>query len=73
MSDSYQLGWPPGHGPGASGPEAMPCARCGHRADSHLHPGSCSVRGRWWRRCQCTGYVTRDPMTPQAPAPSSPS
>jgi len=45
MSDSYRLGWPPGPHPDASGPEAGRCARCGHRADSHLHPGSCSVRG----------------------------
>jgi hypothetical protein len=44
MPDSYRLGWPPGPHPDASGPEAAPCARCGHRADSHLHPGSCSVR-----------------------------
>ena len=73
MSDSYGLGWPPGHGPGASGPEADALCALGHRADSHLHPGSCSVRGRWWRRCRCTGYAARDPMTPQAPAPSSPS
>ncbi len=27
MSDSYQLGWPPGPHPDASGPEAAPCAR----------------------------------------------
>jgi hypothetical protein len=57
MSDSYRLGWPPGPRPDASGPEAVPCVRCGHRADSHLHPGSCSVRGRWWRRCRCSGYT----------------
>lgn len=73
MSDSYWLGWSPGPRPDASGPETRPCARCGHRADSHLHPGSCSVRGRWWRRCRCTGYTTRASMTPQASAPSSPS
>lgn len=66
MSDSYRLGWPPGHGPGAGGPEAAPCARCGHRADSHLHPGSCSVRGRWWRRCRCSGYTRSDSMTTTA-------
>jgi len=47
MSDSYRLGWPPAPRPDASEPEAVPCARCGHRADSHVHPGSCSVRGRW--------------------------
>ncbi len=49
MSDSYRLE--------ASSPEAVPCERCGHRADSHLHPGSCSVRGHWWRHCRCTGYI----------------
>ena len=57
MSDSYRLGWPPGPRPDASEPAAVPCTRCGHRADSHLHPGSCSVRGRWWRRCRCSGYT----------------
>ena len=56
-TSGYQFGWPPGPRPGASGPEAVPCARCGHRADSHLHPGSCSVRSRWWRRCRCSGYI----------------
>jgi hypothetical protein len=35
----YNMGLPPGPQPDASGPEAAPCARCGHRADSHLHPG----------------------------------
>ena len=60
MSDSYILGWPPGRHPDASEPEAVPCARCGHRADSHLHPGSCSVRGRWWQRCRCSGYTRLD-------------
>ena len=30
---SYGLGWPPGPRPDASGPDAVPCARCGHRAD----------------------------------------
>jgi hypothetical protein len=66
------IGWPPGPRSDASTPEAAPCARCGHRTDSHLHQGSCSVRGRWWRRCRCTGYATRDSVTSQAPAPSSP-
>ena len=38
-SSSYRLGWPPGPRPDASEPEAVPCTRCGHRADSHLHAG----------------------------------
>ena len=72
MSDSYRLGWPPGPHPDASGPEAGRCARCGHRADSHLHPGSCSVRGGWWRRCRCSGYTRSDSSTPLTPGPRSP-
>jgi len=56
-SGGYGLGWTPGPRPDASEPEAVPCARCGHRADSHLHAGSCSVRRRWWRRCRCGGYT----------------
>ena len=51
------IGWPPGPRSDASEPEAVPCARCGHRADSHLHPDSCSGRGRWGRRCRCSGYT----------------
>jgi hypothetical protein len=43
-----------------SGPEAVPCTRCGHRARMHLDPGSCSARGRWWRHCQCSGYTGFD-------------
>ena len=34
--------------------DTPPCARCGHRADSHLSTGFCSVRGRWRRRCRCS-------------------
>jgi hypothetical protein len=44
--------------PGLSGPDATPCARCGHRRDSHLP--SCFVRGRWWRRCGCGGDTLPD-------------
>jgi hypothetical protein len=46
--------------PEHSGPEAAPCTRCRHRARSHLDSGSCSARGRWWRRCQCRGYAGFD-------------
>ena len=70
MSDSYGLGWPPGQGLGAGGLGATPCARCGHRADSHLHPGSCTVWERWWRRCRCSGYTTSESTTPVAPGPA---
>ncbi len=56
-SSGFQFGLPPTPGPDASRPEAVPCARCGHRADSHPHAGYCSVRGRWWRRCRCSGYT----------------
>jgi len=44
---------PPGPRPGHSGPEAVPCTHCGHRARTHADSGSCSARGRWWRRCRC--------------------
>ena len=64
--------WPPGRWPGQkpvvpfwrvprpelSGPDATPCGRCGHRRDSHLP--SCFVRGRWWRRCRCSGDTLPD-------------
>jgi hypothetical protein len=46
------------------GPEAVPCTRCGHRARSHPDSGSCSARGRWWRRCQCSGYTGFDTADP---------
>ena len=36
------------------------CARCFHRASSHRSPTSCSVRGRWRRRCKCSGYTRPD-------------
>jgi hypothetical protein len=44
----------------SGGPEDAPCTRCGHRALSHAHSGTCSVRGRWWRRCPCSGYTGFD-------------
>jgi len=72
-SSGYGLGWPPGPHPGTGGPEPTPCVRCGHRADSHLHPGSCSVRGRWWRRCRCTGYARPDSATLLTPEPRWPA
>jgi hypothetical protein len=62
--DSNALGWTPGPRPDPSEPSATTCALCGHRADSHHHAGSCSVRGRWWRRCQCRGYTRFDSTTP---------
>ncbi len=34
-----------------------PCGRCTHRASAHHDPVSCSARGRWWRRCRCSGYT----------------
>ena len=36
------------------------CGRCGHHAGSHHNVTSCSVRGRWWRHCRCSGYVRSD-------------
>jgi hypothetical protein len=50
--------------------DTPPCARCGHRAGSHLNPGFCSVRGRWWRRCRCSCYTPLDSAAPQAAVPS---
>ena len=51
--------------------DTPPCARCGHRADSHLNTGFCSGRGRW-RRCRCSCYTALDPAVPPAAGPSSP-
>jgi hypothetical protein len=63
----------PGWIPGAPVKDhTPPCARCGHRADSHLNTGFCSVRGRWRRRCRCSCYTALDSTTPQAAVPSSP-
>jgi hypothetical protein len=52
--------------------DTPPCARCGHRADSHLDTGFCAVRGRWRRRCRCSCYTAPDSAAPQAAGPSSP-
>ncbi len=52
--------------------DTPPCASCGHRADSHLNTGFCSVRHRWWRRCHCSCYTALDSTAPQAAGPSSP-
>jgi hypothetical protein len=72
--EGVKMSWnAPGWIPGAPIKDATPpCACCGHRADSHLNPGSCSVRGRWWRRCRCSGYIALDWTTPQAAGPNSP-
>ena len=62
----------PGWMPGAPiRDDAPPCARCGHRADSHLNTGFCSVRGRWQRRCRCSCYTASDGASPQAAVPSA--
>lgn len=45
--------------------DVPPCGRCLHRAGAHHNAASCSVRGRWRRRCKCTGY-TRSSSTPLA-------
>jgi hypothetical protein len=45
---------------GQSGPDAVLCTRCGHSARSHPDSKSCSHRGRWWRRCRCSGYTGLD-------------
>jgi hypothetical protein len=55
---------PPGPHASHSGPEAAPCTRCGHRDRSHPDSRSCAARGRWWRRCQCTGYSGFDAVYP---------
>jgi hypothetical protein len=61
----------PGRIPGAPiKDDTPPCARCGHRADSHLNTGFCSVRGRWWHRCRCSCYTALDSITPQVGVPS---
>lgn len=50
-----------------------PCGRCLHRASEHHNATGCSVRGRWLRRCKCSGYTRFKPATPQAPEPRSPA
>ena len=52
--------------------DTPPCASCGHRADSHLNTGFCSVRGRWRRRCRCSWYTAPDSAAPQAAGPGPP-
>jgi hypothetical protein len=49
-----------GLGPEHTGPETMLCTCCGHSARSHPDSTSCSHRGRWWRRCMCSGYTGFD-------------
>jgi hypothetical protein len=63
----------PGWIPGASVKNGTPpCARCGHRADSHLSTGFCSARGRWRRRCRCSCYTVMDSPAPRETGPGSP-
>jgi hypothetical protein len=50
-----------------------PCERCHHRASEHHHATSCSARGRWGRRCKCSGYTRVDSTDPLAPGPPSPA
>ncbi len=45
------------------------CGHCGHHADAHYNGTGCSVRGRWWRRCRCSGYIKFDPAAPLAAGP----
>ena len=45
-----------------------PCGRCLHRASEHHNATSCSVRGRWRRRCKCSGYTRFKPTTHQLTA-----
>jgi hypothetical protein len=49
-----------GPGPERGGPETVLCIHCGHSARSHPDSSSCSHRGRWWRRCRCSGYTGFD-------------
>ena len=72
--EGVKMSWNvPGWIPGAPiKDDTPPCARCGHRADSHLNTGFCSVRGRWCRRCRCSCYTALDSAAPQAAVPGSP-
>jgi hypothetical protein len=74
LREGGKMSWNvPGWIPGAPiKDDTPPCARCGHRADSHLNTGFCSVRGRWWRRCGCSCYTALDPAAPRAAVPGSP-
>jgi len=63
----------PGGIPGAPvNDDTPPCARCGHRAGSHLNTGFCSGRSRWRRHCRCSCYSALDSTTSQAAVPGSP-
>ena len=31
---------------------------------AHADSASCSARGRWWRRCRCSGYTGFDAADP---------
>ncbi len=63
----------PGWIPGAPDKDDVPpCERCLHRASDHHNATSCSARGRWGRRCGCSGYIRFDSTTPPAPGPRSP-
>jgi len=57
MSHGAEYTWVPGVHVGDDIPV---CGRCGHHAGSHRNVTSCSVRGRWWRRCRCSGYIRSD-------------
>jgi hypothetical protein len=64
----------PGWIPGAQINDDVPvCGRCGHQASGHHDAVSCSVparlRGRWWRRCRCSGYIKFDPAAPPVAGP----
>jgi len=63
----------PGWIPGAPVKDDVPpCARCLHRASAHHDATNCFDRGRWGRRCHCSGYTRFDSTTPLAPPPRSP-
>jgi hypothetical protein len=62
----HNFGLPPRTAPVHSGPEAMVCTRCDHRARTHSGSGSCTarVRWRWWRHCKCGSYTGFDAADP---------
>jgi hypothetical protein len=64
MSHGAEYTWVPGVHVGDDIPV---CERCGHRAGSHRNVTSCSVRGRWWRHCQCSGYIRSDSTSVVSP------
>jgi len=59
VKEGVEMSWNvPGWIPGAPVKDDVPvCGRCGHHASAHPRATSCSVRGRWWRRCRCSGYI----------------